>query len=239
MKYMGSKARHAKHILPIILKNRKEGQWYVEPFVGGGNLIDKVTGNRIGGDSNLYVIEALKLIRDNPNSLPKDRSEFTEEMYREIKKTQNPVGLAGYAGYALSFGGKWFCGFRKPTDKRDYIKEAWNNARKQSPLLFGVELSHAVYIDLEIPPNSIIYCDPPYEGTTEYSANKEKFDHEKFWDWVRQKSQEGHEIFVSEYKAPEDFKCVWQREISSSLDLNTGGKKAIEKLFVPEGQVSK
>lgn len=35
MKYMGSKARHAKELLPIILANRKQGQWYVEPFVGG------------------------------------------------------------------------------------------------------------------------------------------------------------------------------------------------------------
>ena len=47
MKYMGSKARHAKEMLPIILKDRKEGQWYVEPFVGGCNMIDKVNGNRL------------------------------------------------------------------------------------------------------------------------------------------------------------------------------------------------
>lgn len=50
MKYMGSKARHAKELLPIILANRTEGQWYVEPFVGGANMIDKVNGNRIGAD---------------------------------------------------------------------------------------------------------------------------------------------------------------------------------------------
>ena len=47
MKYMGSKARIAKYILPIILKDRKEGQCYVEPFVGGANMIDKVDGQRI------------------------------------------------------------------------------------------------------------------------------------------------------------------------------------------------
>lgn len=47
MIYMGSKARFAKELLPIILKDRKEGQWYVEPFCGGCNMIDKVTGNRM------------------------------------------------------------------------------------------------------------------------------------------------------------------------------------------------
>ena len=44
MKYMGSKNRIAKHILPIILKDRIENQYYVEPFVGGANMIDKVDG---------------------------------------------------------------------------------------------------------------------------------------------------------------------------------------------------
>lgn len=59
MKYMGSKARIAKHILPIILKDRKEDQWYVEPFVGGANMIDKVDGNRIGSDLNKPLVACL------------------------------------------------------------------------------------------------------------------------------------------------------------------------------------
>lgn len=70
MKYIGSKNKIAKYILPIMLKNRKPNQYWVEPFVGGGNMIDKVDGNRIGSDYNPYVIEALKLIRDNPDSIP-------------------------------------------------------------------------------------------------------------------------------------------------------------------------
>lgn len=35
MKYMGSENRVAKHILPIILKGRKEEQLFVDPFTGG------------------------------------------------------------------------------------------------------------------------------------------------------------------------------------------------------------
>ena len=42
MKYMGSKARFTKEILPIILKDRKPEQWYVEPFAGGMNVICEV-----------------------------------------------------------------------------------------------------------------------------------------------------------------------------------------------------
>jgi len=50
MKYMGSKNRITKDILPIILNNRKENQYFVDLFVGGANLIDKVDGLRIGCD---------------------------------------------------------------------------------------------------------------------------------------------------------------------------------------------
>lgn len=35
MQYLGGKTRIAKEILPIILADRKEGQYFVEPFVVG------------------------------------------------------------------------------------------------------------------------------------------------------------------------------------------------------------
>ena len=54
MKYMGSKNRVAKEILPIMLKERGQRTW-VEPFVGGANMIDKVDGNTknaVSGENN-------------------------------------------------------------------------------------------------------------------------------------------------------------------------------------------
>ena len=65
MKYMGSKNRIAKYILPIMLKDRKENQYWVEPFVGGANMIDKVDGLRIGADFNAYNICLFKGIQDD------------------------------------------------------------------------------------------------------------------------------------------------------------------------------
>ena len=55
MKYMGSKRRIAKHILPIILKNRKENQVFYDLFVGGGNILDKVCGRRVANDNNISL----------------------------------------------------------------------------------------------------------------------------------------------------------------------------------------
>ena len=228
MKYMGSKNRIAKHILPIMLKDRKEGQYWVEPFVGGANIIDKVEGNRIGGDFNEYNISLFKGIQDG--FIPPDT--VTEEEYKIARLNREVTPIVSFIGYGCSYSGKWFGGFaRGNTSKgipRNYCLESKNNIMKQSKDLFDVEFRHSCYQDLEIPDNSIIYCDPPYEGTTSY---KDKFNHNEFWEWCRNKTREGHRVFISEYNAPDDFVCVWEKEVNSSLTKDTGSKKATEKLF--------
>lgn len=228
MKYMGSKSRIAKYILPLMLANRKPGQWWVEPFVGGGNMIDKVDGNRIGADVNPYVISALISIRDNISSLPRNNTEFTEEDYKQLRKSDE-YPYKGYAGFAFSYGGKWLGGWsRNKSGTRDYVNESYRNAINQSKKIQGVKFVHSSYQTLEIPPNSIIYCDPPYQNTTSY---KDGFDHEKFWDWCRDMGRCGHTVYVSEYSAPDDFTPIWEMEIVSSLTKDTGAKKGVERLF--------
>lgn len=228
MKYMGSKARIAHIILPIMLKNRTKNQTWVEPFVGGGNIIEKVDGRRIGADSNKWVIEALIAIRDHVKDLPKNNKEFTIEDYKKLKYSDD-YKYKGYAGFAFSYGGKWMGGWcRDKQGKRDYVAEAYRNAVKQSPLLQGAELIHSNYSDLSIPNNSIIYCDPPYQGTTKY---KDNFDHDAFWVWCRNMNNNGHEVFISEYKAPDDFEQLWEGTLPSSLTQNTGSRIGVERLF--------
>jgi len=227
VKYMGSKDKLAKYILPIILGSRKEGQWYVEPFVGGGNMIDKVSGNRLGSDANHYVIEALKFIRDNVHHIPRSNVEFTEEHYKSLRVKESAI--KGYAGFAFSYSGKWLGGWcRDSLGKRDYVAEAYRNAVKQSGGLKGVELIHSNYDSLDIPESSIIYCDPPYKDTTKYSIG---FDHNRFWDWCRKQQENGHKVYISEYSAPNDFNCIWEKQVNSSLTKDTGSKKAVERLF--------
>lgn len=82
MKYMGSKNRIAKHILPIMLAERKPDQWWVEPFVGGANMIDKVDGKRIGSDTNKYLIALLKEMQSN---IPFNPPHIGEKEYKEIQ----------------------------------------------------------------------------------------------------------------------------------------------------------
>lgn len=227
---MGSKNRIAKHILPIMLKDRGD-RWWVEPFVGGGNIIDKVVGyRRIGSDINRYCIEALQSVKSYLHELPKNNNEFTEEDYKKLR-VDDLYKHKGFAGFAYSYGGKWMGGWARDKDgKRDYVAESYRNAEKQSPKLKGSILVNHSYENLYIPTNSIIYCDIEYRGTTKYS-NKQKFDYDKFYDWCRLKCREGHSVFISEYNMPEDFRCIWAKEVNNTLVKDTGSKKGIERLF--------
>jgi len=233
MKYMGSKARFAKELLPIILANRSSEQWYVEPFAGGMNMISEVTGNRIANDNHYYLIEMWKELING--WIPQD---FTREHYYEIKENKDNYfpAVVGWVGFNCSYSGKWFDGFAGKTKIktggiRDYQLEARKNIKLQLPKLAGVVFSNTSYDEIDIPDNSIIYCDPPYRGTRKYLST---IDHDYFWNWVRKLSNDGHDVFVSEYSAPDDFECLWSKETKSSLSANgvSGGNHlSVERLF--------
>jgi len=236
MKYMGSKNRIAKYLLPIILKDRKDGQCYVEPFVGGANMIDKVDGWRMGADNNYYLIEFLRGLQEGFNP----PSNIDKALYDSVRKNKDayPAELVGCIGFCFTYSAKWFGGFIGNTkdvvcEGRDRIGESYRSIEKARLSVHDVELVNSAYSELAIPENSIIYCDPPYAGTTKY---KDDFDHAAFWQWCRDKVKEGHKVFISEYNAPDDFVCVWQKEIQSGLNVNST-KKGVERLFVHESQL--
>ena len=194
MKYMGSKNRHAGELLKIILKDKKSYQCYVEPFVGGANVIDKVTGDgrKIASDLNRYLIALHCKLRDG--WLPPESVSI--ELYEDMKNNLDKYDewLIGYVAFQLSFGSMWFGSYRRDnTGERDYSREAYNNIVKQAPNLKGIEFYNCSYSDLDIPDNSVIYCDPPYENTAEYKANEESFDHAAFWQWCRDMVNSGHD----------------------------------------------
>lgn len=231
---MGSKNRIANDILPIILKNRTKNQWYVEPFCGGLGTFDKVTGNRIASDKNKYLIAMWKGLQENksyPIEIPKELYNKARIEYNNGTNIDFDDFEIGWIGWMASFNGRFFDGgYSGKSGDRDYVNEQIRNTLKQIDKLDGVLFYNKDYIDLDIPDNSIIYCDIPYNGTKQYSTSKD-FDHNKFWNWCRNMTNNGHQVFVSEYNAPSDFKCIWKKEITNSMNM-TKTYKPIEKLFV-------
>lgn len=235
MKYMGSKSRIAAEILPIILKDRTPEQYYVEPMVGGANVIDKVTGNRLAADKSKYLIamwKGLQEDKERPRLIPKDlydraRTEFNNQSNHEFDDFS-----IGWIGFMASFNGRFFDGgYNGNYLKRDYTKESISNVEKQVEAIRGIDFRHATYDALEIPDRSIIYCDIPYKNTKQY-ATSANFNHPVFWDWCRTAAAKGHSVFVSEYAAPDDFECVWSKEVTNSMNT-TKTTNPIEKLFRP------
>ncbi len=87
---MGSKNKIAKYLLPIMSRVRGNRVW-VEPFVGGANLIDKVNSKRIGNNIHPYLIALLKSLQIGwapPTNISKEK-------YYDIKNPPNRYG-AGF-----------------------------------------------------------------------------------------------------------------------------------------------
>ena len=236
MKYMGGKNRIANEILPIILKDRKQNQYYVELMAGGCNVIDKVKGNRLASDKSEYLMEMWYGLTEGKifiEEIPKDlydraRTEFNN-------KTNNEFTLAeiGWIGFMASYNGRFFDGgYNGNYKKRNYTKESIDNIKKQIDSMKGVEFSSGNYNEIIIPDNSILYCDIPYEGTKQYATSKD-FNYLEFWQWCRIKAKQGHKVFISEYKAPNDFKCVWSGNIKSYMKAGRS-EEVTEKLFTIE-----
>ena len=235
MKYMGSKNRIANDILPIILKDRKEGQWYVEPFCGGLGTFDKVVdGNKIANDKNKYLIamwNGLKENRERPKQISKELYSRARTEFKNNTNIEFDDFMIGWIGWMASFNGRFFDGgYSGCSGKRDYIDEQIRNTEKQIPLLSKSIFTNFEYFDLEIPPESIIYCDIPYKDTKQYLTSRD-FNHADFWEWTRKMTKSGHTVFISEYQAPEDFECVWEKKITNTMSLDKTYKPT-EKLFI-------
>ena len=230
MKYMGSKSMIAKHILPIMLDDaEKHGiTTWVEPFAGGGNMIDKVPDRmrRIGIDCNPHTIAAMLAIRDMVDNLPDNVS---EDEYRSLKG-KPADSISSWIRFVCSFGGIFEVGYARDKTGRNYALEGKRNALKQSPKIQAVEFVCASYKDYK-PVNSLVYCDPPYQGATKYKTDV--FNHEEFFEWCRDTSKNGNLVYVSEYNAPDDFKCVWQGEVKTNFASRRESAThiAVEKLF--------
>src|SRR6202451_2576087 len=109
MHYLGSKAGFADEILKVILAKRQPGQCYVEPFVGGANVLCRVPqkdGPRLAADANYFMIalhQALAAGWQPPETM-------TEEHYNDIRDHQDkyPPELVAFAATGCSFGCIWF-----------------------------------------------------------------------------------------------------------------------------------
>lgn len=238
MQFVGSKNRVSKEIAPIIQQyiNQNNIKKYVEPFVGGANMIDKIKcDKKIGNDAHMELISLLTYAQTH--ELPET---ITENEYNVVKNKREdyPSWYVGLVGFCGSFGAKYFGGFARRYNKDESLYDVPAQAirslkRQQKSQLFrDVEFLNKDYLDLEIS-DSVIYCDPPYKNTTKYVHDD--FDYNVFYDWCIEKSK-NNIVLVSEYSIDNpNFKEIWNKEVGMSLGSGVndgGGQKRVERLYV-------
>lgn len=239
MQYMGGKTRLASSLVPIFNKiiADKGITAYWEPFVGGANIIDKIKcEQRIGSDNSKYLIALFKE-REKVKSLLQpfliDKRHYLEVKTDWAKQEgKYEDWYIGAIGFFCSYNGRFFDGGYAGLEPsgRNRQDEKRRNFLKQLDGLNGVEFIYSDYRDM-MPPhrNTLIYCDPPYENTTKYYTSK-NFDHKNFWDWCREQSKYNITL-ISEQQAPEDFTCIWKKQVTRGVDAGNKNK-ATEKLFI-------
>lgn len=233
-----------KYLLPVFTKGMKKDDTFVDLFGGGMNVVCEVdTINKVAVDYNKYIIALWQEIQTNGMSnIP---SQVSEEMYNDVKRAyinddkRYEDYIIGYVGACCSFGGSWFNGYARFNSKKneDHIKEAYNGLATQVinfKHLDKVKFVYDSYDQIHLDEKMIVYCDPPYASTKKYETD---FDNVKFWEWARKTSKKVKKLFISEYEAPDDFKCVWQMKKKDGLGTYKGKrqKTKIEKLFVYNG----
>jgi len=103
--------------------------------------------------------------------------------------------------------------------------EALQQLQRLEPLK-QLEFYSTSYNEIKIKPDSVVYCDPPYEGTASYSN---EFDHKAFLDWADAQTEP---VFISEYKINDNrFSLLFEIHKLSLLGPSSGRKKMTERLY--------
>lgn len=244
MKYCGGKNKLGKEIAKIISTHIKEDTTnYIEPFCGSLGVIRHIKefnsdikefNSDIKGLQNYYAYDScldLIMLWNSVKNGTFKKIKVDHETYNSLKDSNTSSAERAFAGFGCSYGGRFFSGlveFRKDNAVRnDDI--TFRSIMKLN--LKDITFIHSDYKELDFSNGkNLIYCDPPYKDTMNSFENSSSYDfnHEEFWNIVRKWKSQGNTVIISEYSAPEDFKCIWTKKRYSSL------KKEFkeEKLFI-------
>ena len=246
--YHGGKSKLGKQIsqhINFVCQMLREEQGmtikgYCEPFCGMAGVYQHIPAlfedsckklTYKAGDTNESVIKMWQ--RAQKGWKPPTIS--TQEEYDRLKDAA-PSALKGYIGHQYSFGGQFLMGYAPKYGKTVDSSKASSRVQNISKILQDVKFTHGDYTQFSTLKGYVIYCDPPYENTSQrYKNTKDKysFNTEDFFEWCRVMVRNKNVIFLSSYQAPKDF-----IEIMSSGHKLTGvihsnaDKKRTEKLYM-------
>ena len=243
MQYFGGKAKLAPKIVPVLQAYADTHAGYWEPFCGALNTFVKVKHEvKIASDACSPLIELywhIQLGCELPEVV-------TEDDYAHAKRGECEPWYQAFVGFGCSFAGKWFGGYarRARGDNSCSFSAIAKRSLRQKFYDMGdgnVTFLKATYdtelMDIDCAeggfngPAWLIYCDPPYAGTTGYGAVG-KWDAATFWAWARRQARV-HTVLVSEYACPVPHELVAEWAHSTQIRTGKSGDQhaRVERLF--------
>lgn len=209
MHYFGGKYKVRKIISKYINEINLP---YYEPFVGAGWILAETTHKlRYASDSNKYLIAMYQAMQQG--WIPPTHISEEQYKYTRLHKDEDPA-LTAFTGFACSFAGKWFGGYARDSKHKNYAQAGHNTLVKRFERMKSAQFSFLDYRNLT-PVDGIVYCDPPYNNTTQFNAVG-NFNTEEFWYIMREWSK-SNIVFVSEYTAPEWATCILEIPTATSI----------------------
>lgn len=234
MQYLGGKAGVGKQIAQICEGFRQPGALFVDMFCGSLNVVRHAKNPRIAIDACWPLITMWRAALGGwvPPKV------VTKEDYEKYKRIQDPEDpMTAFVLFGCSFGGKWCGGYAKDRPEQRYAECARNGIIKKAKDCQGLVLEHNQFNSKQPgcwPEGTVLYCDPPYEGTTGYKAIW-PFDSSEFWDWAESHARLGVHVFVSEgldCTPPKVWKAIGEQKAPQGGRLTPGTKKArVDRLF--------
>jgi site-specific DNA-adenine methylase len=239
--YQGGKARLGRRIHDVILLvedgilyEDDEIPTYFEPFVGMGGVM-----RHFGKDDDRPLRasdispDMIEMWRALQNGWTPPRS-CSKEKYEQMKKAL-PSADRAFIGTVASWGGNWFDSYRlkyQPKGK-DFMGEGYRSLMAMRSSMENVTFLDAQSYDKFNPQGMTIYADPPYKGNKLGNSNFRTFNHEKFWDVMRDWSRDNI-VVISESSAPKDFKKIWSAKSTIAHSPGKTGKKYTDNLYLYE-----
>jgi len=161
----------------------------------------------------------------------------TPDEYAALRSEVGDSAARAYAGFACSFGGKYFGGFARKSDgSPDQSSSRASLLRKAEAIRPVIsELRCASYTAYRPANDSVVYCDPPYITAATYSTGV--WRPYEFWDKARAWAADGALVLVSEFQAPSDFVVLAETtRVVSVARTSQRRERAAERVFVHASQ---
>lgn len=226
MRYLGGKHHLSKWVMDNILFSMGSCAKYREPFVGSAAVFSRIAPyfrDSVASDAHLDLVLMWKALAGGWQP----PTHVSKEEYEALRHSE-PSALRGLVGYGASFGGKWFGGYVDTAwdefykrNTRPYLETAARSVTNISPVFERFPIEHLDYREIEVDEETLVYCDPPYAGTTGYTAVG-GFDSDVFWEKAALWAKAGATVIVSEESCPEGWDVLSEKKRKAKLRVAVG-----------------